>query len=45
MFRTLLIFTLSALAAGLAAQTTPDTKPPEQAAVFSVWSQRMDMSR
>jgi len=46
MFRTLLIFTLSALSAGLTAQTTPVAPPPpEQAAVFSVWSQRMDMSR
>ena len=45
MLRTLLVLTLLALAAGLTAQTTPVAPPPpEQAAVFSVWSQRMDMS-
>lgn len=45
MLRPLLVLSLLALTAHLTAQTTPVAPPtPEQAAVFSVWSQRMDMS-
>lgn len=46
MLRPLLVLFLLYLVTGLTAQTTPVAPPPpEQAAVFSVWSQRMDMSQ
>lgn len=47
MLRPLIVLSLLAFVVNLAtAQTTPITPPPsEQAAVFSVWSQRLDMSQ